>query len=459
MKIIVLSGSPKGELSITLQYVIFIQKKFPQHQFEIIHVSEKINQIEKDEKLFQEIIDKVKSSQGILWAFPLYYFLVPSQYKRFIELIWERDGQEVFRDKYAAVLTTSIHFFDHAAHNYMNGICDDLKMKYAGFFSAASTDLLNEEQREKIYLFAESFLKRLEKNISTATTYDRLHHSTFVYIAGKPFGAIDNVGKKILIVTDASDNQINLVNMIERFKKSFLEKIEVINLNSIDIKGGCLGCIHCGYDNVCVYQDKDGYADFYNNKLRQSDIIIFAGAIKDRYLSSRWKLFFDRSFFYTHIPSLAEKQIGFIISGPLRQLPNLRQILEAYVECMQANSAGFVTDEYENAGQIDFLLQDLAEQLIRYDNKKYARPHTFLSIGGRKILRDEIWGELRFVLQADDRYYKRHGMYDFPHRNIKARIFNVSMILLTKNSYIRNWFIKNIKENIIKPYKKVIENI
>ena len=29
MKIIILNGSPKGEFSITLQYVHFIQKNFP----------------------------------------------------------------------------------------------------------------------------------------------------------------------------------------------------------------------------------------------------------------------------------------------------------------------------------------------------------------------------------------------------------------------------------------------
>jgi hypothetical protein len=63
-----------------------------------------------------------------------YYFLVSSQYKRFIELIWERKAEGFFKDKYTAVLSTSIHFFDHTAHNYMNAICDDLEMKYLGFF-------------------------------------------------------------------------------------------------------------------------------------------------------------------------------------------------------------------------------------------------------------------------------------------------------------------------------------
>ena len=88
MKLVVFNGSPKGNLSATLQYVRFIEKKFPQHEVKIFHVAERINAIEKEETKFQEIIEAVKASDGVLWAFPLYYYLVCSQYKRFIELLW-----------------------------------------------------------------------------------------------------------------------------------------------------------------------------------------------------------------------------------------------------------------------------------------------------------------------------------------------------------------------------------
>ena len=56
MKIIVLNGSPKGSISVTVQYVLFIQKKFPQHELKIINISQEIRKIEKDEKAFQGII-------------------------------------------------------------------------------------------------------------------------------------------------------------------------------------------------------------------------------------------------------------------------------------------------------------------------------------------------------------------------------------------------------------------
>ena len=60
MKIAVLNGSPKGNISVTMQYVHFIQKKFPQHELKIFNISQEIRKIERDEKAFQGIIDEVR---------------------------------------------------------------------------------------------------------------------------------------------------------------------------------------------------------------------------------------------------------------------------------------------------------------------------------------------------------------------------------------------------------------
>lgn len=318
MKIIVLNGSPKGDVSVTMQCVHFIRKKFMQHELKILNISQRINKIEKGEKAFQEIIDEIKTSDGVLWAFPLYFLLVPSQYKRFIELISEKKAEDAFKNRYTAVLTTSIHVFDHAAHNYINAICDDLDMKYVGGFSADMDDLLKEKERERLILFAESFFEAIENKISTPKSYKLVTYSNFEYIPGNVKDKIDIGDKKVTIITDSEDNRTNLGRMIEQFKNSLVTDVEVINLNTLDIKGGCQGCCQCGLDNICAYQDKDEYIEFYNTKVKAADVLIFAGTIKDRYLSSRWKMFFDRSFFNGHSPSLIGKQIGFIISGPYK---------------------------------------------------------------------------------------------------------------------------------------------
>ena len=48
MKIAVVNGSPKGKYSITLQTVLYLQKKYPQHEFCVLHAGAKIKGLEKD---------------------------------------------------------------------------------------------------------------------------------------------------------------------------------------------------------------------------------------------------------------------------------------------------------------------------------------------------------------------------------------------------------------------------
>jgi len=458
MKITVLNGSPKGDLSVTLQYVNYIQKKFPQHELKIFNIASQIKKIEKDEKTFQEIMDEVRSSDGVLWAFPLYYLLVSSQYKRFIELIWERNVSDVFKNKYTAVLSTSIHFFDHTAHNYMNAICDDLDMKYLGYFSAAMYDLMSRKGREKWLLFASEFFEGIQNRVPTTKKYSPIHYRRLDYIPGPPAQKVSSQGKKVLILSDLKESDSNLGRMIERFKEAFVAAVEEITLHQIDIKGGCLGCMQCGYDYQCAYGNQDEFVQFYKDNVKTADILLFAGTIQDRYLSSRWKMFFDRSFFNTHTPSLIGKQVGFILSGPLRQIPNLRQILEAYTEWQQANLVDIVTDEDEDARIVDARLQHLAERSIHLAEKNYMKPRTFLSVGGMKIFRDDIWGKLRFPFQADHQFYKKHQLYDFPQRDYKARIMNAMLILLTKIPSMRKEiYRKRMKEEMVKPFQKILE--
>ncbi|MDP2968514.1 MAG: hypothetical protein Q8P64_04825, partial [Deltaproteobacteria bacterium] len=159
-------------------------------------------------------------------------------------------------------------------------------------------------------------------------------------------------------------------------------------------------------------------------------------------------------------PSLVGKQVGFILSGPLRQIPNLRQILEAYTEWQQANLVDIVTDEEEESKELDARLQHLAEQVIHLAEMSYIKPKTFLSVGGMKIFRDDVWGKLRFPFQADHQFYKKHHLFDFPQRDYKARMINALLILLTKIPAMRKEiYRKRMKEEMVKPFQKVLEKM
>ena len=87
MRILVLNGSPKGEYSITLQTVRYLEKKFPEDTFEVLHVGQKIKQLEKD---FSPAAEQLAAAEVLLFSYPVYTFLAPSQLHRFVELMKER---------------------------------------------------------------------------------------------------------------------------------------------------------------------------------------------------------------------------------------------------------------------------------------------------------------------------------------------------------------------------------
>ena len=457
MELLVLNGSPKGKASATMQYIHFIQKHFPDHKLNIVNISQPIKKIENNPEAFKNIIHAVRSCDAVVWAFPVYYMLVPGNYKRFIELVWERKAEDAFRDKPAAIVATSIKYMDHAAYYYMQGICEDLGMKYLGQFTPSMYELEKENGRKQTLIFAQNLFQEIQQAAFMPRHYPPVVARDFTYSPGPAQSKANPKGKRILLITDQEKGQINLKGMIERFIASFSEEIEVINLHDIETKGSCLGCIKCWYDHSCVYQDE--YIDFMREKVLKADIMIWAGAIKDRFLSSKWKVFLDRSFCNGHVPWLVGKQIGFIISGPLSQIPNIREVFEVFLEITHANLCGFVTDEYGDSANIDVLLDGLAARTLRYAGQDYFRPITFLGYGSNLVLREVFWGRFRFPFIADwQQNYGKLDEFQFPHSDYKARIANTIMMQLARFPKFRKHVNNNLKDELIKPLVKVVQD-
>ena len=85
-----------------------------------------------------------------------------------------------------------------------------------------------------------------------------------------------------MILTDVRKGDVNLNRMIEVFIKVVPNPVEVININEMTIKGGCLGCVKCGYENKCIYTDD--VQPVYQGRLMTADAIVFAGAVRYRFL-------------------------------------------------------------------------------------------------------------------------------------------------------------------------------
>jgi hypothetical protein len=182
---------------------------------------------------------------------------------------------------------------------------------------------------------------------------------------------------------------------------------------------------------------------------------VFAGAVRDRHLSARFKAFFDRSFFRGHAPSLDGKQVAWVVAGPLRRLPYLRQIFEGYTELQGATLAGIVTDGEADPRRTDAALDGLASRVAAWAIEGRRRPQTFLGVGGHKILRDAVWGEPRLVFQADHRRYREIGFYDFPQRRLGLRLINLAAPLL-RLPPLRRRSVPRLDEGMLMAFKKAL---
>jgi multimeric flavodoxin WrbA len=457
MKITVLNGSPKGELSITMQSVAYLAKIYPQHEFDILHIAQRIKRLENDPAAFNQVIDQVRASDAVIWGFPLYILIVHAHYKRFIELVFERAAQEAFAGKYAASLSTSIHFFDHTAHNYIHAICDDLGMRFVDSFSPDMYDLLKEEGRQQLAQFGQQFFEAIQNQTPTQRQYPPLTYREFSYQSELPPNPVTTYGKKVVILHDEKQPDSNLAKMVARCRSALDGTVSVVNIHDIDTKASCLGCMECGANHRCAYTGKDGYIDFYKSTVMTADVIVYAGRMVDRYLSSRWKMFFDRNFFNTHTPVLIGKQVAFVISGPFSQVPNLMEIFGGFFGFQGANIVGVVSDESGNSADLDRLLDQLMARTLAYAQVGYNRPQTFLGVGGMKIFRDDTYGRLRTVFAADHRLYGPMEIYKtFPQAEFDTTLLNTFVAPIVNLPPIRKKFDKMIKKQMVQPHKQVV---
>lgn len=66
MNILVLGGSPKGEKSVTMQYVKWLEQNAPEHTFDIIQVAQPISQLERQPEKLITIAEKARAADFIL---------------------------------------------------------------------------------------------------------------------------------------------------------------------------------------------------------------------------------------------------------------------------------------------------------------------------------------------------------------------------------------------------------
>lgn len=442
MKVLVLNASPKAKTSITLQNSLYLEKKFPSHSFSYIHIgcSEKANR-EKIDKTAGEI----ESSDLVLFSFPVYTFLAPSQLHYFIRILKENGLS--FDGKCASIITTSKHFYDTTAHRWLEENLLDLGFSFIEGLSLDMEDLLKEEGREELTAWFERTIWAKENGVFE--TQKRIKSSSPA-LPDIPVPAVSSEKKDdytVSIVVDYTYGRERLEKMVSAFASSFPYRTRIVDLSSFTFKGGCLGCLKCALEGKCVY--RDGFENLLENEVLSSDAVLYAFTVTDHSMGPRFKTYDDRRFYNGHRTVSVFKPVGYIIDGDISREENLRTVLEARSDVGRNYLAGMAYD----ASTIEKLSLSLSYAL----EKGYHKPRTFYGVGGMKIFRDLIW-VMRGIMRDDHKFYKKNGLYDFPQKE-RGKMIALSFAgSLMRNKKLMAKGGAMMDKGMLGPYQKVIDN-
>ena len=406
MNILILNGAPAGDSSITLQTMLYIQKYFPDQTYEQLNVGLKIKAIERD---FSEARTLLEKADLLVFSYPVYTFLVPSQLHRFIELIKEHGVQ--LDGKFATQISTSKHFYDTTAHEFIRENCADLHLKYIRGLSADMEDLLKKKGQKEALDFFRHVIWSIENGVFESGPKDAVTKKSLKTASLPASDAARSKDGSIALVTDLEEGNKELKAMIDRFVKVSPYPCEIVNLHDFPFAGGCLGCFHCAADGTCIY--KDGFDQLLRDNIQKASATVYAFSIKDHSMGSRFKMFDDRQFCNGHRTVTMGKPVGYLVDGLLSEEPNLRQLMEARAQVGGNYLTRIASDENDPDREVDCLAAEIGYAV----QNDYQQPANFYGVGGMKIFRDLIY-TMQGMMKEDHRFYKEHGFYDFPQKRM-----------------------------------------
>ena len=443
MEILVINGSPKGKNSVTLQTVNYLQILHPEHHFSVLHAGQAIKALEKD---FTPATAAIEKAEVLLFSYPVYTFIAPSQLHRFVELL-KQSGMDL-SGKFASQITTSKHFYDMTAHRYIQDNCADLGLRYISGLSADMDDLTTKKGQKEADDFLRFLCWSVENGIAepiSVPSYDHIPAAVTVPACTDT----DKTGD-VVIVADVQEGDTQLQNMIDRFRAVLPRKTRVVNIREYPFRGGCLGCFNCAVSGKCIYTD--GFDDYLRNQIQTAESIVYAFTIRDHSMGSRFKMYDDRQFCNGHRTVTIGMSVGYLISGDLEQEQNLRTILEARAQVGSNYLAGIATDAKDPDAAIDQLCAKLTYAL----DTKYLPPQNFYGIGGMKVFRDLIW-LMQGMMKADHKFYKAHGQYDFPQKQWPKMLAMYAVGALLSSKKLKSKMGSAMTDGMLMPYNKVLE--
>ncbi len=447
MKVIVLNGSPRGNTSVSYHHILFLEKHFKSMDFKYIHISKLINKYKDD---LDDVIEEMIQSDLILWSYPVYTFSVPYQLMVFMNKLSEHPRVNELTGKYTTQFSTSKHFYDITAYDYMKLQLESHGMTHLTGYMGDMSDLLEESGRHKMVSFFDQVIDLMKHELkyepqllNPVNVYD-FRYETLPEPDKKP--------SKVLVVYNGEDYSETLKHMIAAFENLCEHEVHRLDISNINIHSGCLGCLKCVFIGTCVFMDE--FEEMYQSKIQDADVLIYASDIKNHFIHEDFKLIDDRAFYNGHKVNIKSKAMGYLLTGSLTTEENLRMLMRAKAEVGHMAYLEPATNEQVDVlNQIKRLCHEVDYFLV---HEPYAKT-SFYGVGGMKVFRDLVYSMRGFMVDDHD-YYKKHNLYDFPKKHyIKNFIMTVGFKWIRHPKRFKK-FSPKLNDYILMKYKDILED-
>ena len=270
MKICVLNCSPKNDLSLTIQNILYLQKWF----------QEKLNEDVFDiipafsGAVTQKIEDSVKNSDLIIMSGAVFHFDVHSSMGELLDMLSD-NYRDIIKDKPVTFLSTSGMIGDTLAHNRFEMWARKNRLRYINSLSLESSEVLTPLGREELFCWF------------------RYARAMAEYYKNKDMPMAMSRGRVVLL--DTCENELpeitSAVNSAkQRFEASGFNT-EVITLRDKNIRH-CTGCQCCFSNRTCIF--KDDWEKTFEKLYLDTDMILYFGQLHYATLGSCYKTFLER---------------------------------------------------------------------------------------------------------------------------------------------------------------------
>lgn len=395
MKVYILSGSPKGETSVTLQTAKTLEKLFPEDSFTFELVG--------SGKFSEEIRDNIAASDLTIYLSSLYHCHLHAQSLDFFKAMFSGNTDKL-KGKAFTYLTTSMFLMDTPAHNFMKDITSRNGMFFIRSLSLKDDDALKEEGREELY----RWFKYVKDTLSARN------------------GKFDFEKQNVTII-DASDddkaekNQKIIEHVKDRYTKAG-SAVKIVKLRDYKLTK-CVACNGCYTNRKCVFNDDfEKLADEIYTGL---DILVTVGTLDYGMMTSTYKTFLDKHVQFGRCP-LDDDIIKLYLYSKTDMTTEYNEH-EFYEHGYALDSlcGSYFADCFEgygeslNADKIDRAVDDT---LLIAQDQLYA-PRNVYRIGLNTMFA-KLAVHLQNMCPGDMNYYSTHGFYDPVEINPHVRIVN-----------------------------------